>query len=448
MRKCVQRAVHALLFTCISLKVKAQTCDLDLALGQEWTDESGVKTIATQLNFTGDGIPPPWSFELEGDFEAGVIPWDWSVTSRSSEKVAGIVPGYWQYVNQTPVALGALISFTGDASNLNVSLNGQECAVNVSEIQLGTPTASVEGSTSPQPMKTLNGQLLGVNGEPVKLVGVNWFGWTNDQTSFFDGLWQGPSSLTLDYATVVYRLQLLGVNAVRIVFSFDNIFNGTPTSLATSSCPVAQQSDIQKSVTDPSMSVNDGTIPPPTVQPSQPTGTCNAYIPSDTVLDAFVTAIRILTSNGMYIILDNQSQSDNTVIENTPQWVKYWSTLMETLWQQPETAAYVIVDAFNEPDFFNLKFEPVGGLPGARALYIQVWDAIYAVAPNTVFGFEGLGQGAYVQNWVSFSLSSCKNVKILHERPCFQQIRRRDRIRASRLSFEKLLRGECRVMAW
>ncbi len=252
-------------------------------------------------------------------------------------------------------------------------------------------------------MKTANGQLIGVNGEAVKLVGVNWFGWTNDQTSFFDGLWQGPTGLTLDYATVVYRLQLLGVNAVRIVFSFENIFNGTPASLATSSCPAAQQSDIQRSVTDPSVSVAGGMIPGPTAQTPQPAGTCNSYIPADTVLDAFVTAIRILASNGMYIILDNQSQSDRTVLDNPAQWVEYWSTLMETLWREPDTAAYIIVDAFNEPDFFDMKFEPAGGLPGARELYLRVWDAIYAVAPNTVFGFEGLGQGAYVQNWVSIS---------------------------------------------
>ena len=416
MMRFFNRVVGAVCLSCLSLKVKAQSCDLNLALGQEWTDETGVSKTATQLNFTGDGIAAPWSFELHGDFEGVVIPWDWSVTSQSSKTVAGIVSGYWQYVNDTPVTLGALI--TGDTSTLNVSLNGQDCAVNYSEISLGSAAASVEGSSTPQPMKTSNGQLIGVNGQAVKLIGVNWFGWTNDQTSFFDGLWQGPTSLTLDYATIVYRLQLLGINAVRIVFSFENIFNGTPTSLATSSCPVAQQSDIQKSVTDPSVSSNGQTIPTPTTQQAQPAGTCNSYIPSDTVLDAFVTAIRVLASNGMYIILDDQSQSDRTVIDNTPQWVKYWSTLMQTLWQQPETAAYIIVDAFNEPDFFNLKFEPSGGLPGAQDLYIQVWDAIYAVAPNTIFGFEGLGQGAYVQNWVSSSRVFVRMLKLLHQRTC------------------------------
>ena len=35
-----------------------------------------------------------------------------------------------------------------------------------------------------------------------------------------DGLYIGDESLTGDYATVLYRIQLLGFNAIRIPFSF------------------------------------------------------------------------------------------------------------------------------------------------------------------------------------------------------------------------------------
>lgn len=35
-----------------------------------------------------------------------------------------------------------------------------------------------------------------------------------------DGLYAGDSSLTLDFATVAYRIQLLGFNAIRLPFSF------------------------------------------------------------------------------------------------------------------------------------------------------------------------------------------------------------------------------------
>ena len=34
------------------------------------------------------------------------------------------------------------------------------------------------------------------------------------------GLWAGDTSLTQDFATVVWRLKLLGFNAVRLPFSF------------------------------------------------------------------------------------------------------------------------------------------------------------------------------------------------------------------------------------
>ena len=46
----------------------------------------------------------------------------------------------------------------------------------------------------------------------------------------------GTDSLTLDFATVVYRLQLLGFNAVRLPFSFVDLYD-TPPKSQTRSCP-------------------------------------------------------------------------------------------------------------------------------------------------------------------------------------------------------------------
>ncbi|KAK9864606.1 hypothetical protein WJX84_004135 [Apatococcus fuscideae] len=50
---------------------------------------------------------------------------------------------------------------------------------------------------------------------------VNYFGFDGSET-MFDGLWGGAGydSLALDWATVIYRIQLLGFNAIRIPFSF------------------------------------------------------------------------------------------------------------------------------------------------------------------------------------------------------------------------------------
>lgn len=49
--------------------------------------------------------------------------------------------------------------------------------------------------------------------------GANWFGFETSAT-MVGGLWAGSTSLTQDFATVVWRLKLLGFNAVRLPFSF------------------------------------------------------------------------------------------------------------------------------------------------------------------------------------------------------------------------------------
>ena len=51
------------------------------------------------------------------------------------------------------------------------------------------------------------------------LQGLNWFGFETSAT-MVAGLWAGSSSLTQDFKTVVWRIKLLGFNAVRLPFSF------------------------------------------------------------------------------------------------------------------------------------------------------------------------------------------------------------------------------------
>ena len=53
----------------------------------------------------------------------------------------------------------------------------------------------------------------------VLLQGVNWFGFETSAT-MVAGLWAGSSSLTQDFKTIVWRMKLLGFNAVRLPFSF------------------------------------------------------------------------------------------------------------------------------------------------------------------------------------------------------------------------------------
>ena len=61
---------------------------------------------------------------------------------------------------------------------------------------------------------------------------VNYFGF-DDANTMFDGLWGGSDSLAQDWATIVYRIQLLGFNAIRIPFSFKDL-QASPKSFSQS----------------------------------------------------------------------------------------------------------------------------------------------------------------------------------------------------------------------
>ena len=55
--------------------------------------------------------------------------------------------------------------------------------------------------------------------------GMQAFTWTGfeDGTTFLGGLWNDSTTLGGDFATVVYRAQLLGFNAVRLPFRFSDL---------------------------------------------------------------------------------------------------------------------------------------------------------------------------------------------------------------------------------
>lgn len=108
----------------------------------------------------------------------------------------------------------------------------------------------------PPALQLINGTLLEQQtGKAATLHGVNWFGW-NTGTLNFDGLWAfcddkdcspyadippyesvgdegaqrllniswwGKRRMTNDFAAVVYRIKLLGFNAIRVQFRFKDL---------------------------------------------------------------------------------------------------------------------------------------------------------------------------------------------------------------------------------
>lgn len=67
------------------------------------------------------------------------------------------------------------------------------------------------------------------NGDYVDLKGVNWYGFNTEDDCMVSGVWvdrqnaQGDyrkDGLASDFKTIVWRMKLLGFNAVRLSFSF------------------------------------------------------------------------------------------------------------------------------------------------------------------------------------------------------------------------------------
>ena len=89
---------------------------------------------------------------------------------------------------------------------------------------------------------------------------VNYFGF-DDANTMFDGLWGGSDSLAQDWATIVYRIQLLGFNAVRIPFSFKDLqaspkdFSQACTQVENAPMALIQQSQAQCGFEDDGITV-------------------------------------------------------------------------------------------------------------------------------------------------------------------------------------------------
>lgn len=246
-------------------------------------------------------------------------------------------------------------------------------------------------------MTTKGNQIINDEGQPVELKGANWFGF-NNQSTMVDGLWGGPDSISFDFATVVHRLQLLGFNAVRLPFSFKDLYGTNPRNYA-QQCKVASLSDIQASVTNPSINPGDKTISPLGSPASRKEGMCNDYLPNDSTLNRFLWVVDFFAKNGFYVLIDNHLREDQTAIENKDKWVQDWVKLATEISKNPEASKKVMIDILNEPDNFGIRWEASGDKPGLSDLYLSAMDAIYKVNPHFLFFIEGTGQGGINANW-------------------------------------------------
>ncbi|KAK9838511.1 hypothetical protein WJX81_004175 [Elliptochloris bilobata] len=259
-------------------------------------------------------------------------------------------------------------------------------------------TAAVEASAE-QPVSAVNGKLVGVDGKPLTIRGVNWFGFETGST-FVDGLWQGPTALTQDFGTVAYRIQLLGFNTVRLPFSFQVLYNMAPRSF-TAQCQAASLASIYASTVRPGDSVPSGVQAPQQAAPSGSTGAadgvCNEQVPNNSVYARFLWVLRFLTHNGFYVVIDNHLSVDNTAVANPQQWAALWAQLLSDIVVDPASKNRVMVDILNEPDARGLGWS--GTSPDMSFLYLMAMDALHQVSPSTMLLVEGNGQLNYAMNW-------------------------------------------------
>jgi len=251
----------------------------------------------------------------------------------------------------------------------------------------------------------------------MNLKGINYFGFEDGQTSF-DGLWQGPTALTYDMVNVVRRIKLMGFNAIRIPFSFKDLYKKTPLNFRRTNCPTTTLATMLSGLTDPEWAgkaqVNLKSARLQARMKAEPQGalpfgigsrgTCNAYLPNPPrALERFIWVVRFLTRNGFVVVLDNHANLDDTVITDNAFWVRGWTDIMERVAADPYARAYTIFDILNEPDSVNLRWQGYSGCggvcPGVGDLYHRIMQIGNKINPAALYMVEGCSQGLLGANW-------------------------------------------------
>ena len=350
-------------------------CSVTAQVSSHWALSTGDSQYAASINLlianNGTGtIAVPWDLSVEGvGYSEVVQALNFDSTGTSTGVINGTASSYWETLlplGANSVNLGLIIQTTSNASNVAptaVSVAGKVCNLNITETPGASPASGAieSGSSS---LTTSGGNIIGLDGNVLELMGINYFGF-DDGNTMVDGLWYGSDQLTLDFATVVYRIQLLGFNAVRLPFSFQSIYNASPKS-QTQTCSASTTEAILSSVTYPDKTdiPADQPVPTQASPPAQTAGVCNDYLPSDTVLDRFAWVVSYLAANNFYVLLDNQFNLDTTVLDDYAQWLEWWPSLISTISEDATASLRIMVDILNEPDCNSLEWSASGSKPG------------------------------------------------------------------------------------
>lgn len=359
--------------------VSSNECSVTAQVSSHWALETGASQYAAAINLlisnNGSGtIAAPWDLSIEGvGYSQVVQAFNWDSTSTSTGVINGTASLYWETLlplAANTVNLGVIVQTTSNSSNVAptaVFIAGQSCNLNITVTEGAAPSGAATESGG-NPLSTQDGNIIGPDGNVLNLHGANYFGF-DDGNTMLDGLWAGSDQLTLDFATIVYRLQLLGFNSVRLPFSFENIYTASPKA-QTQACSAVSDSAILSSVTYPGKTdiPADQPVPQRASPAAQTPGICNDYLPSSTTIDRFVWVVQYFTANNFYVLLDNQFNLDTTVLDKYDQWIKWWPDLVSRISEDPVAATRIMVDVLNEPDCEGLLWEAANGKPGTTVV--------------------------------------------------------------------------------
>jgi aryl-phospho-beta-D-glucosidase BglC (GH1 family) len=258
-------------------------------------------------------------------------------------------------------------------------------------------------SQLPEPLRVSGVSIRGAyTKKEVLLQGTNWFGFNVGQTSV-DGLWAGGTSFAIDFYTIVYKIHLLGFNAVRLPFTFDDL-RMTPLHKVFP-CHVTSRDDIIKQTVTP------GDRIPPNISPvcplpfiaTSPSMTCNVKLVTNTTVQRFGQTIDAILHQEMYVILDYHPMGKEKYVYDVKAFVREWVQLWKYLLKQyPHFKGRVLLDIMNEPDSMGLGWthrKTITGKPTYSDISFAMMDAIYAFDKDTLFLVEGTGQTNMKLNW-------------------------------------------------
>lgn len=142
----------------------------------------------------------------------------------------------------------------------------------------------------------------------VQLKGISWPGFNNGNT-MLDGLTTGNSSATTDFQAVAYQLKLLGFNAVRLPFTFDDVRRMTKDQRVVN-CSRSSKSDWASRASDPQLSPQPDfrAAPEPPISPyvrQEDAGSCNSYLPAAGIytIERLLWSVQYLIAYGFYVVV-------------------------------------------------------------------------------------------------------------------------------------------------